>query len=116
MSKPTITVVAGDSLPAIRGQLYETQSGIPINLASPDIDVFMTFREAGSEESIATIPLEKIDSGWNGWWRLATWPNDVLDVDPGVYEGQVYYTDDGELQTARNVIVIKVKEKFAVPA
>lgn len=116
MSKPVITVVAGDTLPAIRGQIYDTLSGAPINLSSADIEVFATLREAGSDESLATIPLAKIDNGWNGWWRLAVWPDTALDVEPGVYELQVYYTDDGDLQTLRNVIALKVKEKFAVPA
>jgi len=116
MSRPIITVVAGDTLPAIRGQIYDTLSGAPINLSSADIDVFATMREAGSDESLATITLAKIDNGWNGWWRLAEWPAAALDVEPGNYELQIYYTDGDLLQTARNAILMKVKEKFTVPA
>jgi hypothetical protein len=70
------------------------------------------FRTAGSTSILSTITCEKVDGGTTGVVRF-NFPNGVLDVEPGLYEGEVEIDFDGQIQTVYEVLKFNVRSQFA---
>lgn len=107
-----IKLVQGDNLPFIKLTLADPVTGARINVSDGDIVVRVYFRAAGSDQVLSTITCEKINGGSTGEVRF-NFPNGVLDVDPGPYEGEVEIDFDGQIQTVYEVIKFNVREQFA---
>jgi len=107
-----IKLVQGDNLPWIRLTLTDPQTGGPIRVDDPDIVVRVYFRAAETVEVLSTIVCEKVDGGANGIVRF-NFPNGVLDVEPGPYEGEVEIDFDGQIQTVYDVLKFNVRSQFA---
>lgn len=107
-----IKLVQGDNLPYVRLTLTNPADGTAINLSDPSIVVRVYFRAAGSATVLATITCEKVSGGSTGQVRF-NFPNGVLDVEPGPYEGEVEIDFDGQTQTVYEVLKFNVRSQFA---
>jgi hypothetical protein len=107
-----IKLVQGDNLPYIKLSLTDPATGEAINVSDPQVFVRVYFRAAGSTDILATLPCEKLDGGTTGQVRF-NFPNGVLDVEPGPYEGEVEIDFDGQIQTVFEVLKFNVRSQFA---
>jgi hypothetical protein len=107
-----IRLVQGDNLPFIKLSLTDPATGEAINVSDPDVLVRVYFRAAGAETILTTINCEKVDGGTTGQVRF-NFPNGVLDVEPGPYEGEVEIDFDGQIQTVFEVLKFNVRSQFA---
>jgi len=107
-----IKLVQGDNLPYIRLTLTDPADGTVIRIDDPDVYVRVHFRAAGSTNVLATILCEKVGDGTTGQVRF-NFPDGVLDVEPGPYEGEVEIDFDGQLQTVYEVMKFNVRSQFA---
>lgn len=107
-----IKLVQGDNLPYVRLTLTDPQTGAAINVSDPAVFVRVYFRAAGSSTILSTITCEKVDGGSTGQVRF-NFPNGVLDVPPGPYEGEVEIDFDGQIQTVYEVLKFNVRSQFA---
>jgi len=107
-----IKLVQGDNLPYIRLSLTDPTTGLAINVADPQVVVRVYFRAAGDDTVLATIVCSKVNGGTGGIVRF-NFPNGVLDVEPGLYEGEVEIDFDGQVQTVYEVLKFNVRSQFA---
>jgi hypothetical protein len=104
-----IKLVKGDNRPYIRLVLKDVD-GNPIDLTDSTVRVY--FREAGSTTVLSTILCTLIDGGVNGVITF-NFPGNTLDVDPGLYEGEIEIDFGGETQTVYDVLKFNVRDQFA---
>lgn len=107
-----IKLVQGDNLPYIRLTLTDPTTGEPLVLSSPQVVVRVYFRAANTTTVLSTLQCEKVDNGATGQVRF-NFPNGVLDVEPGLYEGEVEVDFDGQTQTVYEVLKFNVRSQFA---
>lgn len=105
----SIKLVRGDNRPYIRLVLKDVD-GDPINLEDSIVRVY--FREAGAETVLATLTCTLVDDGVNGE-VIFNFPGTTLDVEPGMYEGEIEIDFDGEIQTVYEVLKFNVRDQFA---
>lgn len=106
-----IKLVTGDNRPYVRVTLRDGEEN-PINLSDPDTSVVVYFRKIGSPTVLATLSCTKIDNGVNGVVTF-NFPNDTLDVEPGMYEGEIEVRFGGEKQSVYQPLKFQVREQFA---
>ncbi len=110
---PSVTVVQKDDLPNIRIQFKDNLTGAPLDIGNPDWTPKARFRKRKAADTLLDITLTKIDDGRDGW-ALVDWPADALDdVEVTTYELQPYIDMNGQVLTSTNVVLVRVKEKFA---
>jgi hypothetical protein len=115
-----IPVFKNDRRPVFQVQLIDSNSGTAISLADSNYTVRMLFRAAGSDETLADIPMSKVGDGSSGTvyhsWVDSTAAN-VLEQTyitmGGRYEGQIVIDFDGSPQTVDTKVRFTVKERFA---
>lgn len=107
-----IKLVQGDNLPYIRLTLTDPLTGAAINVSDADAVVRVYFRAAGSTTILNTLTCDKVDGGSTGVVRF-NFPDGVLDVEPGLYEGEVEIDFDGQVQTVYEVLKFNVRSQFA---
>lgn len=107
-----IKLVQGDNLPYVRLILTDPTTGAPVNVSDPSIVVRVYFRAAGTEDVLSTIVCTKVPGGLNNVVRF-NFPDGVLDVEPGPYEGEVEIDFDGQIQTVYEVLKFNVRSQFA---
>jgi hypothetical protein len=107
-----IKLVQGDNLPYIRLTLTDPTTGAAINLSDSGVAVKVYFRAANTTAILNTITCEKISGGTAGQVRF-NFPNGVLDVPPGPYEGEVEINFGGQYQTVYDVLKFNVRSQFA---
>lgn len=106
-----IRLVTGDTRPFIQLTLRD-KAGNPINLSDVDTSVVVHFRALGSTEIIATITCVKVGGGADGM-VLFNFPEGVLDVEPGPYEGEIEIRFGDDRQTVFDALKFNVREQFA---
>jgi hypothetical protein len=107
-----IKLVQGDNLPYIRLTLTDPATGAAINLSDAGVVVKVYFRAANTTTILNTLTCEKVSGGTTGQVRF-NFPNGVLDVEPGLYEGEVEIDFDGQFQTVYEVLKFNVRSQFA---
>lgn len=107
-----IKLVQGDNLPFVRLSLTDPTTGSPINVSDGGVAVRVYFRAAGTDTVLSTIMCEKVNGGATGIVRF-NFPDGVLDVEPGPYEGEVEIDFDGQVQTVYEVLKFNVRSQFA---
>lgn len=105
-----IKLVQGNNLPYIRLTLTDQATGSPINLSDGSVAVRVLFKAAGSDTVLSTITCEKVNGGATGIVRF-NFANDELEVDPGMYEGEVELDFDGLIQTVYDVLKFGVRSR-----
>jgi hypothetical protein len=104
-----IKLVRGDNRPYIRLVLRDVD-GNPIDLESSTVNVY--FREAGATSILATLPCTLVNNGEFGE-VIFNFPGNTLDVEPGLYEGEIEINFGGEIQTVYDILKFNVRDQFA---
>lgn len=105
----TIKLVRGDNRPYIRLSLKDVD-GNAINLTGAAVSIY--FRQAGSESVLSTITASITGDAANGQ-VVFNFPGSTLDVEPGLYEGEVEIDFGGEIQTVYEILKFNVRDQFA---
>jgi hypothetical protein len=106
-----IRLVQNDSKPSIILTLTDETTGLPIDLALPTTTVVVKFRASGSTTLLSTISCAKYTDGSDGKVTF-DFTGGVLDVDPGMYEGEIVVDYDGETQTVYDTLRFRVRQEF----
>lgn len=105
----TIKLVQGDTLPVITITLTDEFTGGAIDITGATVVV--KFRQAGSETVLSTLPCVLVvpASGIFSFY----FPTPALDVDPGIYEGEVEVVfASGETQSVYEPLKFRVRKDF----
>lgn len=111
MAVDVIRLVKGDERPVIVLTLTDDVTGSPIDLSLISTTVSVKFREAGTTTLLSTITCLKIGAGTTGQVQF-DFLGGVLDVDPGMYEGEVVISFGGQIQTVYDTLRFTVRENF----
>jgi hypothetical protein len=111
MAVDVIRLVKGDERPVIVLTLTDDNTGSPIDLSLATTVVTVKFREAGTTTLLDTIACSKLSGGTTGQVQF-NFAGGVLDVDPGMYEGEVVISFDGQIQTVYDTLRFTVRENF----
>lgn len=106
-----IRLVQNDSKPSIILTLTDETTGLPIDLTLPTTTVVVKFRASGSTTLLSTITCTKYTTGADGKVTF-DFTGGVLDVDPGMYEGEIVVDYDGDTQTVYDTLRFRVREEF----
>ncbi len=106
-----IELVTGDNRPYVRITLKDG-AGAPINISDATTSVVVHFRQSGAQTVLATLSCTKVGGGTTGEVAF-NFAGDVLDVEPGRYEGEIELSFDGEKQTVYAPLKFKVRKQFA---
>ena len=111
MAVDVIRLVKGDERPVIVLTLTDDVTGNPIDLSLVTTTVAVKFRKAATTTVLSTITCNKIGSGTTGQVQFS-FVGGVLDVNPGMYEGEVIIDFAGEIQTVYDTLRFTVRENF----
>jgi hypothetical protein len=90
--------------------LTDENTGLAIDLSASTTIVHIKFRAAGGGALLSTIPCAKTDAV-NGQVSF-NFTGGVLDVEPGMYEGEIEILFGTEAQTVYDVLKFRVREEF----
>lgn len=106
-----IKLVQNDNRPEITLTLKDGNSGDPLNLTGASEVVH--FRKQGTTTLIASLACTHVTDGSDGKIRFK-FTGSALDVDPGVYEGEIEIThSDGDKETVFELLKFRVREDVA---
>lgn len=105
-----IRVVQGDEKPDIVVQIKDNNTGSVIDLSAASTTVVIKFRAAGSTTILSTINTTKVDA-INGK-VMFNFSGGILDVDPGLYEGEIEINFNGSIQTVYDPLKFRVRQEF----
>ena len=105
-----IRLVQGDQKPDITLQMTDNVSGDPVDLSAATTSISVYFRAAGTTTVLSTITCTKTDAV-NGIVSFDFAP-DVLDVDAGMYEGEVEIDFNGDIQSSYDLLKFRVRAQF----
>lgn len=111
MAVDVIRLVKGDERPVIVLTLTDDITNSPIDLSLSTTVVQVKFRGAGTTTLLSTISCSKLSGGTTGQVQF-NFSGGVLDVDPGMYEGEIVINFDGEVQTVYDTLRFTVRENF----
>jgi hypothetical protein len=111
MAADVIRLVAGDEKPLIVLTLTDDITGTPIDLSLSTTVVTVKFRKAGTTTLLSTISCTKLSGGTTGQVQFG-FSGGVLDVDPGMYEGEVVINFNGDNQTVFETLRFTVRANF----
>jgi hypothetical protein len=111
MATDVIRLVEGDEKPLIVLTLTDDITGSPIDLSLSTTTVAVKFRKAATTTLLSTISCTKLSGGTTGQVQFG-FSGGVLDVDPGMYEGEVVINFSGEIQTVYDTLRFTVRENF----
>lgn len=111
MAVDVIRLVEGDERPVIVLTLTDDNTGSPIDLSLGTTVVTIKFREAGTTTLLSTISTSKLSGGTTGQVQF-DFTGGVLNVDPGMYEGEIVIDFNGQVQTVYDTLRFTVRENF----
>lgn len=111
MATDVIRLTAGDDKPLIVVTLTDDLTGQPIDLSLSTTVVSVKFRKAGTTTLLSTISCTKLSSGTTGQVQFG-FSGGVLNVDPGMYEGQIVVNFNGDDQSVYDTLRFTVRDKF----
>lgn len=106
-----IRLVQGDSGPTIILTLTDEATGLPIDLSASTTTVSVKFRAVGSTTLLSTIPCQLYTDGYDGKVTF-DFSGGVLNVPPGMYEGEIEVDFNGQTQTVYDVLRFRVRQQF----
>ena len=106
-----IRVVKGNTKPDIIVTLTDDSTGAPIDLSAGTTTVSVKFRKQSTTTVLSTIRCTKIGDGTAGQAQF-DFAGGVLNVNPGMYEGEVTISFNGSLQTVYDLISFRVRDNF----
>ena len=105
-----IRLVQGDEKPEIHLTLSDENTGLALDLSAEETTVSIKFRAAGSTTLLSTIACVKTDDS-SGKVSF-DFAGGVLDVEPGMYEGEIEVNYAGQTQTVYDVLRFRVRQAF----
>ncbi len=111
MAVDVIRLVKGDERPVIVLTLTDDVTNSPIDLSLSTTVVTVKFRKAGTTTLLSTISCSKLSGGTTGQVQF-NFSGGVLDVDPGMYEGEIGINFNGDVQTVYDTLRFTVRENF----
>jgi hypothetical protein len=111
MATDVIRLTAGDDKPLIVVTLTDDLTGQPIDLSLSTTVVSVKFRKAGTTTLLSTISCSKLSGGTTGQVQFG-FSGGVLNVDPGMYEGQIVVNFNGDDQSVYDTLRFTVRDKF----
>lgn len=106
-----IRLVQGDERPLVIVTLMDDVTNTPVDLTAATTTVQVKFREQGSTTLLSTINCAKINGGIAGQVQF-DFNGGVLNVDPGMYEGEIVINYDTEVQTVYETMRFRVRDNF----
>jgi hypothetical protein len=106
-----IKLVTGDTRPFIRLTLTDKTGGV-INLSDSNTAVRVHFRAVGATQILSSILCAKPTGGADGVVTF-NFPQGTLNVEPGLYEGEIEIDFGGEKQTVYQPLKFVLREQFA---
>lgn len=104
-----IKLVQGDNLPYIKVSL-KNADGTALDITSATVTLY--FREAGSTTILSTITCTAVGNPTNGIVQF-NFPGTTLNVEPGMYEGEIEVNFGGAKQTVYDILKFSVRAQFA---
>jgi len=111
MATDVIRLTAGDDKPLIVVTLTDDLTGQPIDLSLSTTVVSVKFRKAGTTTLLSTISCSKLSGGTTGQVQFG-FSGGVLNVNPGMYEGQIVVNFNGDDQSVYDTLRFTVRDKF----
>ena len=106
-----IKLVKGDELPLITLTLTDDVANSALDLSAGTTSVTVKFRAVGSTTVSSTISTTKTTDGSDGKVQF-NFAGGVLDVDEGMYEGEIVVNYNGSLQTVYDKLKFRVRANF----
>lgn len=106
-----IRLVQGDEKPLVIVTLMDDVTNTPVDLTAVSTTVQVKFREQGSTTLLSTISCAKINNGIAGQVQF-DFNGGVLDVPPGMYEGEIVINYSTEVQTVYETLRFRVRDNF----
>jgi hypothetical protein len=104
-----IKLVQGDTLPTITVTLTDEFTGVAVDITGATVVV--KFRAAGSTTLLTTLACTIISP--TGGIFSFSFPSPALDVEPGLYEGEIQVTfSGGAIQSVFDILKFRVREDF----
>jgi hypothetical protein len=107
-----IRLVSGDERPVIILTLTDDTTGSPIDLSAVTTSVAVKFRKAGTTTVLSTIACTKVSTGSAGQVQFDFTDGTLTDLDPGMYEGEVQISFNGQIQTVFETLRFTVRDNF----
>ena len=105
-----IKLVSGDTGPTITLTLTDEVTGDVIDVSAVTTTVYLKFRASGTTTLLDTITCAKVD-GAAGIVSF-DFTGGVLDVDAGLYEGEIEIDFNGATQTLWEPMKFRVRDEF----
>ena len=106
-----IKVVKGDELPIITLTLTDDVANTPLDLSNVNTTVSVKFRAVNTTTVLSTIACSKLNNGTDGKVTF-NFTGGVLDVDEGMYEGEIIVNYNGSLHTVYDLLKFRVRGSF----
>ena len=106
-----IRLVKGNSKPDIILTLTDDNTASAIDLSAGTTTVTVKFRKQKTTAVLSTISTSKLGGGTTGQVQF-DFSGNVLNVDPGMYEGEVNIDFNGAIQTVYDVMKFRVRDNF----
>ena len=104
-----IRLVKGNSKPDIIVTLTDDNTGSAIDLSAGTTSVTIKFRKQNTTTVLSTINTSKVGGGTTGQIQF-DFAGGVLNVDAGMYEGEVNIDFNGSIQTVYDLIKFRVRD------
>lgn len=111
MAVDVIRLVQGDERPFVILTLTDDISQSPIDLSNAGTVVSVKFRASGTTDTPTLIPCSILAPASQGK-VMFNFLNGVLDVPPGMYEGEVLLDFNGQTETVYETLRFRVRENF----
>lgn len=104
-----IKLVQGDTLPTVTVTLTDEFTGVAVDLTGATVVV--KFRASGTTTVLTTLACAIVGAA-AGIFSFS-FPSPALDVEPGLYEGEIQVTfSGGEIQSVYDVLKFRVRADF----
>tara|TARA_R100001510_G_C7630330_1_gene189292 strand:+ start:294 stop:971 length:678 start_codon:yes stop_codon:yes gene_type:complete len=107
-----IRLVKGDELPNIIITLTDDVANTVLDVSAGTTIVKVKFKAVGGTSTLNTITCTNLTDGTDGKVQF-NFSGNVLNVDPGEYEGEIIVDFNGQLQTVYDVLRFRVRENFS---
>ena len=104
-----IKITKNDNAPTLTGQLYDQNTGLPIDLSASATTVTLKIRRKGTSTILQTLTGTKIDDGSAG---IVQFQPSAFAYTQGTLEGELTLLKGGLTQTAEDYPVFRLRNEF----
>jgi len=104
-----IKLVQNDTKPLITVTLTDESTGLAYDVSAGTTTVNVYFRAAGSTATASTIACTKTNGGADGVVEFDFSGDVLLDITPGMYEGEIEVDINGDTHTVYDKLKFRVR-------